>query len=125
MELAKAQQQLILAEEHLANLKARNGGAEWSMAHCLQKGVVGRKLQLWRLYLTDLQARIDEEVQRTEAMRLAIEDLRVRLLEANQKKESMEKLLYREEQAWRQKENRREEKELSEMAIQMHTRRSS
>jgi flagellar export protein FliJ len=125
MELAKAQHQLILAEEHLASLKARNEDAESRMAHCLQKGVMGRKLQLWRLYLTDLQTSIDEEDQRTEAMRLAVEDLRVRLLEANRKKKSMEKLSHREEQAWRQKEDRREQKELSEMAVQLHTRRSS
>ena len=125
MELAGAQHQLILTEEHLETLKARNEDAENRMACCLQKGVVGRKLQLWRLYLTDIQARIDEEAQRAEAMRLAVEDLRVKLLEANRKKKSMERLSNREEQAWRQKEDRLEERELSEMAMQMHTRRPS
>ena len=125
MELAKARRQLALAEEQVASLKARREDAESRLAHCLQKGVMGPKLQLWRLYLTDLETKIHEEVQRTEAMGLAVEDLRSRLLEANRKKKSMEKLLDREERAWWQAENKIQEKELSEAAVRLHARRSS
>ncbi len=124
LELAKAAHQLALAEEQLKDLKVRREAADKRLAHCLQEGVPGRKLQLYRLYLTDLETRIDEENQRTETMRLALEDLRARLLEANRKKKSMEKLLSREEQAWLQQEDKRHEKELSEIAVQQHTRRS-
>jgi len=124
MELAEARQQLALAEEKLASLKAKREDGDSRLAHCLQKGVVGRELQLWRLYLTDLETRIDEEAQRTEVMRLALEDLRARLLEADRKKKSMEKLLDREEQAWWREENKRQEKELSEVAVRLHTGRS-
>jgi flagellar export protein FliJ len=125
MELAKARRQLAVAEERLASFKARRTDGESRLACCLQEGVVGRKLQLWRLYLTDLDTRIDQEVQRAEAMRLALDDHRARLLEATRKRKSMEKLLDREEQAWWQEENKRQAKELSEMAVQLHTRRSS
>ena len=125
MELAKAQRQLAAAQDLLANLTARREDGESRLAHCLQKGVEGRKLQLWRLYLADLETRIEEEIQNTEAMRVEVEDLRDRLLEANRKKKSIEKLLYREEQTWWREENRRQAKELAEMAVQLHTRTSS
>ena len=125
MELAKAQRHLAAAKKLLANLKARREDGESRLVQCLQKGVEGQKLQLWRLYLTDLETRIEEEIQHTEAMRVAVEDRRVRLLEANRKKKSIEKLLNREEQVWWLEENRRQAKELGEMAVQLHTRRSS
>jgi flagellar export protein FliJ len=124
IELAKARRQLALAEEHLGILEARREDGESRLAHCLQKGVMGPKLQLWRLYLTDLETKINEEVQGTEAMRLAVEGLRARLLEATRRKKSMEKLLDREEQAWWQEENKRQEKELSEVAVRLYARRS-
>jgi flagellar export protein FliJ len=121
MELAEAQQQLVIAEEHLASLKAKREDGESRLAHRLQKGVGGHELQLWRLYLTDLETRIDEEAQRAEVMRLSLENVRARLLVANRKKKSMEKLFDQEEQAWWQQENKRQERELSEVAVRLHT----
>lgn len=125
MELAKAQRELAIAADRLERLIVSKRECGDRMAHCLQKGVTGRELQLWRVYLTDVETRIEEETQRMENMKRAVENLRAKLLEATRRKKAMEQLLQREEQAWRREEDRRQEKELSELAVKLHMRRSS
>ena len=125
MELAKAQRELAVAAERLEHLRLSKRDCGDQLAHCLQQGVTGRELQLWRVYLTDVETKIEEETQRMENMKLAVENLRAKLLDATRRKKGMEQLLHRGRQAWQREEERRQEKELSELAVQQHMRRSS
>ena len=124
MELARAQQLLAEAEESLETLRANQTTALRNLAHCLHQGLDGTRLHLWRLYLTDLETRIDQRIQNVEALRRAVVGLREKLLEATRKKKVLEKLWSHDGEAWRYSEDRREEKELGEIAVQGGARRS-
>jgi flagellar protein FliJ len=124
MELARAQQLLAEAEESLATLKANRETALQNLAHCLHQGLDGTRLHLWRIYLTDLETRIDQQIQKVEALSRAVTGFREKLLEATRKKKVLEKLRSHEQEAWRYTEDRREEKELGETAVQGMARRS-
>ena len=124
MELARAQQLLAEAEESLEILKANQKTALQNLARCLHQGLDGTRLHLWRLYLTDLETRIDQQIQKVEALTRAVTAFREKLLEATRKKKVLEKLWSHEQEAWRHSEDRREEKELGEIAVQSVARRS-
>jgi len=118
MELARAQQLLTEAEKTLETLKTNHETALLNLAHCLHEGLDGTRVHLWRLYLTDLETRIDHQIQNVKAHRHAVTGFREKLLEATRKKKALEKLRNHEDEAWRHTEERRQEKELGEIAVQ-------
>jgi flagellar export protein FliJ len=125
MQLAEARRRVASGEAALARLTAGRDGALRDLARCLHEGLSGEHLQIWRLYLSDLEMRIHQQARQVEVMKARAEEVRVRLVEAFRRKRAMERLRTREERSWRENEDRRAENELAEQALQRRAGRFS
>ena len=122
---AQSRRKLIEAEAELALQKDQKKAAVHKLARSLHKRLDGKQMQVWRLYLTDLDERIEAQTLQVEEMRLNVAKLREKLIEATRKKKGLNLLKRREKQAWQYEEDRLEEKELNELTNQKGVRELS
>ena len=118
MELARCKGRLVEAEAELEKRNERRKVAAEKMARTLQKGIDGEELHMWRVYVRDLEESIAEATCKVEQMREVVAKARDKLMKATRKKKAVGRLKTSAEQAWQYEEDRKEEKEISEMTIQ-------
>ncbi|MBW1980201.1 MAG: flagellar export protein FliJ [Deltaproteobacteria bacterium] len=125
MELARLQRSLLLAEGELRRLVQRWHRGRRQLAQGLQKGLAGKLMQVWRLYVTDLEAQLERQTAAVEELRDRVAEARSKLLEAVKNRKAMELLQQRQKEIWLREETRQELRELGEIGVRTAARRLS